>query len=146
MRTILIGSSPYADIVISDPTVAPRHLEVVIPGDGRLFVTDCASAVGSFYRPSGAGEGAQWQPLRQAFLDRGTALCLGSHVTSLGLMIAPMDTAQPMGGPALGPARPAEGAVSGDGGGAGGAGPGRGGPRTGRMIRDPNTGEVVVLR
>ena len=49
-KTFVIGRSSFADIVIPDESVAPRHAEVVITADGRYYVTDCASTGGTFER------------------------------------------------------------------------------------------------
>jgi two-component system sensor histidine kinase UhpB len=40
MKTYLVGRSPYADIVIADPSVAEQHAEIVVTDDGRGFATE----------------------------------------------------------------------------------------------------------
>ena len=46
MRTLVIGRSPSADVVIADASLAPHHAELVITDDGRLYLTDCATDAG----------------------------------------------------------------------------------------------------
>ena len=43
VRTLVIGRSPSADVVIADASLAPHHAELVITDDGRLYLTDCAT-------------------------------------------------------------------------------------------------------
>ena len=94
-RTLIIGRSPFADVVIADPSVAPHHLELVITDRGRLHVTDCAGPGGTWRHargsaavdaPAGASGAAtvevSWEPIRQAFVEADAPLRLGEHVTT----------------------------------------------------------------
>lgn len=134
MKTLVIGRSPFADVVIADPTVAPHHAELVLTGDGRLYLTDCASPGGSRRGRAGDGGAIVWEAIRQDFVEPDEALRLGQHPCTAAALIK---------------------AAHGDGAGAGAAGGGseRGdggeGPRRGlrgRLERDPQTGEVVRRR
>ena len=78
LRTLVIGRSPSADVVIADASVAPHHAELVITDDGRLYLTDCATDGGTWVRSEG-GARAGWQPVRQAFVRADQPLRLGDH-------------------------------------------------------------------
>jgi hypothetical protein len=125
MRTYLVGRSPYADVVIADPSVSEQHAEVVETSDGRLFMTDCGSDQGS-WRLSGEPGQRAWKPLRQGFIERDEILRLGDHECTVADLLAPL--------------------VAREYGERGSAGqePGRG--LKGRVERDPATGEVVRRR
>ena len=54
VRTLVIGRSPSADVVIADASLAPHHAELVVTDDGRLYVTDCATDAGTWIRGEGS--------------------------------------------------------------------------------------------
>jgi len=37
VRTLVIGRSPFADVVVADPSVATHHAEIVITDDGTVL-------------------------------------------------------------------------------------------------------------
>ena len=78
MRTLVIGRSPSADVVIADASLAPHHAELVLTDDGRLHLTDCATESGT-WRQSDEHGASGWQPVRQAFVARNEPLRLGDH-------------------------------------------------------------------
>jgi hypothetical protein len=78
MRTLVIGRSPSADVVIADASLAPHHAELVLTDDGRLHLTDCATESGT-WRQSDERGASEWQPVRQAFIARNEPLRLGDH-------------------------------------------------------------------
>ena len=61
-RTLIVGRSPDADVTLADPSLAPRHAELVVTTTGRLHLTDCATATGTWLEGKG-----DWQRIRQAF-------------------------------------------------------------------------------
>lgn len=132
MRTLVIGRSTYADIVLADESVAPHHAELVVTDDGRFFLTDCASATGTWRRDESAGDDVGWMPVRQAFVRPDEPLRLGRHGC----------TAAELAGVARAD-RPAARPVFGDDGPLRASGPER--PR-GRVERNPVTGEIVRRR
>jgi len=73
LRTLVIGRSPFADVVVADASVAPHHAELVLTGDDRLHLTDCGTEAGTWRQ----GPGGDWQAVRQAFVDRAEPLRLG---------------------------------------------------------------------
>jgi hypothetical protein len=76
VRTLVIGRSPSADVVIADACLAPHHAELVVTDDGRLHVTDCVTDTGTWLRGEG---GSGWQPVRQGFVRPDQPLRLGDH-------------------------------------------------------------------
>ncbi len=135
MKTLVIGRSPFADIVIADPTVAPHHAELVLTGDGRLYLTDCASPGGSRRGRTGDDGATVWEAIRQDFVEPDEPLRLGQHPCTAAALIT---------------AARGEGAVAGVAvGGGTDRGEGAEAPRRGlrgRLERDPQTGEVVRRR
>jgi len=88
LKTYVIGRSALADIVLADESVAPRHAEVVATEDGQFFVTDCATASGTWRRVAAPESGDTeapplWEPLRQAFVLGDEPLRLGEHLCTL---------------------------------------------------------------
>ena len=129
MKTLIVGRSSHADIVVADESVARRHMEVVITQDGRYFITDCATESGTWRVVDMADDKPVWEETRQAFVHPEQALRLGNfHCTLDGLFakLAPI-TAEEGGGR--------------------GAGAGKSAPRPrGPVARDPRTGEIVRRR
>ena len=64
IRTYVVGRARGCDVRLDDPSVSRRHAELVRVAGGRLYVTDCATANGTFVL---AGEA--WREVRQAFVD-----------------------------------------------------------------------------
>jgi len=115
--------------------VAPRHAEVVITGDGRFYLTDCATAGGTWRRiawqdSSAAAREQGWELLRQAFVRGDEELRFGQHLASLDALFAPHSRK--------------EGFEAAESGGAGSAS-GAARPR-GRVERDPLTGQIIRKR
>ena len=80
MRTLVIGRSAYADIVLADASIALHHAELVVTDDGRYFVTDCAGETGTWRQKGRADGGSGWEPVRQAFVRPDEPLRLGDHL------------------------------------------------------------------
>jgi hypothetical protein len=78
LRTLVIGRSPFADVVMADPSVATHHAELVITDDGRLYLTDCGGESGTWRLDAPGGE-QHWRPVRQAFVAEDEPLKLGEH-------------------------------------------------------------------
>jgi hypothetical protein len=78
VRTLVIGRSPSADVVIADASLAPHHAELVITRDGRLYLTDCATDGGTWVMREGQSASG-WQPVRQGFVRPDQPLRLGDH-------------------------------------------------------------------
>jgi hypothetical protein len=128
MRTLVIGRSPSADVVIADASLAPHHAELVLTDDGRLHLTDCATESGTWRRSDDRGESG-WHPVRQAFVARNEPLRLGDHRCTAN------DLLRQSGGAASAFA----------GGGIAREGSERARVR-GPVVRDPATGEIVRRR
>jgi len=88
MRTLVIGRSPFADVVMADPSVATHHAEIVITDDGRLYLSDCASASGTWRLDPTPGVERHWRPLRQGFVAADEPLKLGEHHCTAGQLTA----------------------------------------------------------
>jgi hypothetical protein len=127
LRTLVIGRSPSADMVIADVSLAPHHAELVLTDDGRLYLTDCATDNGT-WRQSDDHQGTSgWHPVRQAFVAPDEPLRLGDHRCTAN------DLLRQRGG------APFEAA------GSGWDGAARSRVR-GPVVRDPATGEIVRRR
>lgn len=136
MVTYVIGRSAFADIVVADDSVAPRHAELVVTDDGRFHITDCATATGT-WRQAGPNETggtsgeAPWEPVRQAFVSKQEPLRLGGYLCTLGALLQITGSDR---------------AVSQDGRGGAVASPDRPQRHKGRVERDAKTGEIVRTR
>lgn len=138
-RTLVIGRSPFADVVVADATVAPHHLELVIADDGRLHATDCATAAGSWRLEPGAATSGEtdgdWVRIRQVFVTAETQLRLGEYrCTVTDLLVRARQRPSTAAGPGDHPGdpvrytgRPTD-------------------PPRGRVERDAATGEIVRRR
>jgi pSer/pThr/pTyr-binding forkhead associated (FHA) protein len=120
-----VGRSPYADIVIADPSVAEYHAEIVMTDDGRIFVGDCGTNSGT-WRLASQGNRPVWIPLRQAFVRAGDVLRLGDFERTVSDILPPVAATQ---SPDGGEWSRREMARSG-----------------GRLRRDLMTGEIVRIR
>jgi hypothetical protein len=125
VRTLVIGRSPSADVVIADASLAPHHAELVVTDDGRVYVTDCATDTGTWVQGEGRSTSG-WQQVRQGFVRPDQPLRLGDHECTVDDLLR-----RHRGAPAD-------------------ASPGRDGaaPRRvrGPVARDPATGEIVRRR
>ena len=137
LKIYVIGRSAFADIVLADESVAPRHAEVVVADDGRYHVTDCATATGTWRRIAAPESGDAvapplWEPVRQAFVLDNEPLRLGEHLCTLQNLLGM--AAENAAAPGAQPAVPA-------------AAVGEAAPRVrGRVERDAKTGEIVRKR
>ncbi len=134
MRTLVIGRSTYADIVLADESVAPHHAELVVTDDGRFFLTDCASATGTWRRGGSSADDVGWTPVRQTFVRPGEPLRLGKH----GCTAADLAGVARLERPSTRPAFADEGPFQ--------AGTGGSERPRGRVERNPVTGEIVRRR
>ena len=100
-RTLVIGRSSFADVVIADASVAPHHAELVVTPTGRLHLTD-GGTPGGTWKQTPAGD---WEPVRQAFVATDDTIRFGEHVCTPG------DLLRTVGG---GEARPGRGRVERD--------------------------------
>ena len=125
LRTLVIGRSPSADVVIADASLAPHHAELVITDDGHLYLTDCATHGGTWVMSDGP-TATGWQPIRQGFVRPDQPLRLGDHECTADDLLRRHRGA---------PAHPSPG--------------GDGGSQRrvrGPVVRDPATGEIVRRR
>jgi hypothetical protein len=81
LKTLVIGRSPFADVVIADTSVAPHHAELVVTDDGRLYLTDCGTGPGTWRQSGSQGRAgaAPWSPVRQDFVGADEPLRLGDY-------------------------------------------------------------------
>ncbi|MCP4328364.1 MAG: FHA domain-containing protein [Alphaproteobacteria bacterium] len=132
MKTLIVGRSSHADIVVADGSVARRHMEIVVTRDGRYYVTDCGTETGTWRVVGMQDDKEVWEETRQSFVHPDQPLRLGSFQCTLNSLFAK-----------LSPITVEEG------GGSGGyrdeAGKATPRPR-GPVARDPRTGEIVRRR
>ena len=132
MKTLVIGRSTYADIVLADESVAPHHAELVVTDDGRYFLTDCASANGTWRRDGASTDDVGWRPVRQAFVRPDEPLRLGKHGCTAAELARVARLERPTARPAAADHDPLQADRSER-------------PR-GRVERNPTTGEIVRRR
>lgn len=123
MRTIVVGRSGHADAALADSGVAPRHLELTETEDGRWYAVAVAldpAGAPLVLKKTAAGEDGRWAPLRQDFVAAEDRLRLGAQAewTVAGLIALAAANAE-------------------------GADGRRGDLQSGRVERDPETGEIV---
>jgi hypothetical protein len=130
LKTLIVGRSSHADIVVADDSVARRHMEIVVTHDGRYYVTDCASGAGTWRAVDMRNDKEVWEETRQAFVHPDQPLRLGTYRCTLSGLFAKL--------------RP----ITVDERGAGYHDPGpKPVPRPrGPVARDPRTGEIVRRR
>lgn len=93
LKTLVVGRSAFADIVIADESVASHHAEIVMTDDGRLYLTDCGTETGT-WRHGGArspvadhGDPLARYPLRQGFVRPDEPLWLGEYRCTAGDLV-----------------------------------------------------------
>lgn len=129
MKTLVIGRSPFADVVIADASVAPHHAELVLTDDGRCYLTDCATETGTWRRA--ATTAADWVRVRQDFVDPREPLRLGDYRCTAAELTAGVRAGSPAARHEAGDAAPIEGHRR---------------RLRGRVERDAATGEIVRRR
>jgi hypothetical protein len=95
VRTLVIGRSPFADVVIAEESVAPHHAELIVTEQGDLHLTDCGSPSGTWRRAAHDGprtEGTSgpdggWVRIRQEFVTADEPLRLGDHGCTAGELL-----------------------------------------------------------
>jgi hypothetical protein len=134
VKTLVIGRSPFADVVLADASVASHHAELVVTDDGRLHVTDCAGGTGTWRGDVTEGsEDGGWIAIRQAFIGPEEPLRLGDHLCTARDLLRAAREPVAIHGAAVQP-RPE------------GGGGGRIMRPRGRVERDPRTGEIIHRR
>ena len=137
LRTYLIGRSSFADIVLADDSVAPRHAELVVTDDGAYYLTDCGTERGTWrasLEPAMPGEEPtiSWRPLRQDFVKGDELLRFGGYRCRLeDLILTPASRSSAGAGMAVS-SQEAEADKS--------------ARKKGRVERDPITGQIVRKR
>jgi arylamine N-acetyltransferase len=134
LKTLVIGRSPFADVVIADTSVAPHHAEIVVTDDDRLYLTDCGTNTGT-WRKRGSQEGANagsWSPVRQDFIDADEPLRLGDHQCTAAELMHTVRAGAPSDAQGTQPAWDRS--------------EGHRQRLRGRLERDPATGEIVPRR
>jgi len=72
MNLYKIGRSASCDIVLDHHSVSRNHAELLVLGDGRLYLTDCASKNGTYIL-----QDARQQTVRQTFVQPADCLRFG---------------------------------------------------------------------
>ena len=97
MKAWTVGRSKEADIVLTDSSVSRTHAELVETDEGRFYLTDCGSSFGTFLKHGDA----DWQPVRQVYVEPTDRLRLGEYEMTVEELIAlaPRDAADPQPAP-----------------------------------------------
>ncbi len=120
LATYRIGRDKNCEVVLSDRSVSRQHAELVVAKSGKYYLTDCKSNNGTF-----VGRGGKWVPVIQDFVEPDEVLLIGRHQSTAAQLMASARS-------------PASGS------GQGGGEPRKGLP-SGRVRRDPGTGDIVSL-
>lgn len=135
MRTLVIGRSPFADIVLVDASIASHHAELLVTDDGRLHLTDCGGSTGTWRRAAETdSDSGSWIGFRQAFVRPDEALRLGDHVCTGRELLKAAREPVTLAGTSPESRRLEEGDAGG------------GRRARGRVERDPRTGEIIHRR
>lgn len=70
--TYRIGRASDADLRIDDAEISRRQVELTVTQDGRYYLVDCASSVGTFRL-----DGNEWVRLEQGYVEPDTRLAFG---------------------------------------------------------------------
>ena len=127
LKAYLVGRDPSCDYPIAHASVSRRHAEVVLPPDGRVYVTDRGSTGGTFVL-----DGATWKRIRQAYVEPTDRLRFGAHELAAGKLAVLRARGANREGGVGGPAREESRKPM-----------GRSLDRLRRPERKPKTGEVV---
>lgn len=127
MKTLVIGRSSDADIVLADSSAARQHAELVITDDGRYYLTDCDSDGGTWRAVAKRHGEEVWERTRQSFVAPAQPLRFGQYRATVEELLA---------------MRPEETRSHAPHGAGAAAEPGLRGP----VERDPRTGEIVRRR
>lgn len=82
-RKFVIGRDAGCDLVLADESVSRRHAELLLFDDGMLFLTDCASRLGTTLTRDG-----RTRPLHQEVLMPRDRLVLGELALSTEDLLA----------------------------------------------------------
>ena len=83
IRCYSVGRDPSMTIVVQHGTVSRRHAELIPVAGGQVYVTDCASANGTF-----VAEGGRWHEISQRFVHAGGRLRFGNVEFSVQQLLA----------------------------------------------------------
>lgn len=75
-------SHPDIELPASEDTVGRRHVEITVGADGDCYIVDLASANGTFVTEKG-----KWRKVQQASVSLDTPIRLGSHETTIALLL-----------------------------------------------------------
>ena len=131
LATYRIGRGKNCEVVLADNSVSRQHAELVVSKSGKFYLTDCKSNNGTF-----VGRGGKWLPVVQDFVEPDEVLLIGRHQSTAAQLMASARS-------------PGHGGRGRDAGRASGSGQGGGEPRkglpSGRVRRDPGTGDIISL-
>ncbi len=132
LATYRIGRDKNCEVVLSDRSVSRQHAELVVSKSGKFYLTDCKSHNGTF-----VGRGGKWVPVVQDFVEPDEVLLIGRHQSTAAQLMASARSPGQGGGRGRHP-----GPTGGSG--QGGSERKKGLP-SGRVRRDPGTGDIISL-
>lgn len=77
MKAFKIGRSRSNDVILPHESVSRAHAELVATDNGRYYMTDCDSTLGTFRK-----KGERWVRIRQEFVDPDEPIVLGEYSTT----------------------------------------------------------------
>lgn len=89
MRSVLVGRGDRCDVVLADPTVSRRHIEIVEMKDGKYLIVDQDSTAGTF-----VAETRGWKQVTHARVAATDRIRLGGHETTVDSLLRLMSAAE----------------------------------------------------
>ncbi|PAU89533.1 hypothetical protein CK507_01255 [Pseudomonas sp. WN033] len=81
--TFRVGRSLESDLVLDDPGISRKHMEITLTSDQRYFVVDCGTTGGTRVQRNG-----EWKDLSQDFIAPAELLELGDRQYRFAELIA----------------------------------------------------------
>ena len=83
LESFIVGRSTQSDICLVDPSVSRSHAEITVATDGRHFLTDCKSSLGTYVARNGS-----WKEITQDFVSENEAVLLGRYQSTIAALLS----------------------------------------------------------
>jgi len=83
MKTYTLGRADNQNIIINEPTISRKHLELIVTKSDKYYVTDCRSSHGTRIAKNG-----KWEEVLQEFVTAADTLLVGRYKISVEAILA----------------------------------------------------------